>query len=297
MNLLVQHGVRFRLLALVLVLVCPSRAAAHHLLEESGFGWLAPRSFVGMEFQTAGFDLEAGSGRWEVASPSAEYAITQRVSVSGRVPFARIAYDDGRRVSGLSDMNLGVRGVVLANGHGSMLLSAGVEFELPTGDKDNGLGHGAYEASPFVATAMTPRPDFIFEAAIANHFSTSDYEEHVEPASASRSHSEPAPPPQYHGGHDEGGELHGSVIAPHHDRELFTRVAATYIHGRAYVSGGVDVAVILGESADDPWVARTGVGILLGQRWRLAGGVEAPFAGERRSELASRVSLTRLFNR
>ncbi|HEY7817099.1 MAG TPA: hypothetical protein VIG29_02690, partial [Vicinamibacteria bacterium] len=218
---------------------------AHHLLEESGFAWLSPRSFAGLEIETASFDLEMGSGRWTTAAASMEYALSRRWSVSARVPFAHIDYDDGGRATGLGDANLGVRAALLTSDHGSWLLNTGVELELPTGASEEGLGSGGYEASPFISAAIAPRRNLIVEAAMAEgvHLGDGNESQSYSTGAAKSSGSRAAGPQGHEGHHEAENPLHGSVLAPHHEHELLARLSATYsIRGRAYVSGGLNVS-------------------------------------------------------
>jgi hypothetical protein len=290
--------------ASLILLLIAARAWAHHPTAESGLAWLAPRSFVEVEVETASFDLEKGSGQWSATTATIEAAFARRWSASVVLPFATIDYDDRQRATGLSDMTLGLRVMLAASEHGAMQLAAGVGLELPSGSEDDGLSGGHLEGSPYIAAAFSPGAHLILDGSLAAHLSIEEGDATRRLTSSRLSSlgspdAHAAPGPMGHGdGHD--GErgisgLHGSVIAPHHDHEIAPRLSATVVLGRAYLAGGLDAAFALGENGET-WRARSGVGVLVAPTWRMAAGVDMHLGGERRSGTNARFSITRLMD-
>jgi hypothetical protein len=150
---------------------------------------------------------------------------------------------------------------LVATQHGGLLLSAGVSFELPTGSEKKGLGAGHFEISPFVTASSAPVNNLVLYGLLADRISAG-------------SHGDPAEAP---------GEVHGSVLAPHSDHELTTRLGAAYVRGPAYLSGGIEyVEVFVPSLAAGPVVLRGELGILFQSELRLAFGFDAPVASPHR---------------
>src|SRR5207244_225601 len=81
-----------------------------------------------------------------------------RLSVRLGVPLAHVAYDGGRDVRGVGDVELAAK-MRLAGcgcGCGEWIVSAGAAVAAPTGRAADGLGSGHVELAPFVAAAIRP---------------------------------------------------------------------------------------------------------------------------------------------
>ncbi len=250
-------SVGIKRLALLFFLLLAARARAHHIVSEYGIAFVEPSSIAEVDTQAAEFRLGDRSGHWQLVALSLEYAVTPRLSFSGRLPFARIRYDAGSTEYGPGDAEVAAKVGLVATQHGGLLLSAGASFELPTGSEKKGLGAGHFEISPFVTASSAPVNNLVLYGVLADRISTGSAE---------------AP-----------GEAHGSVLAPHSDHELTTRLGAAYVRGPAYLSGGIEyVEVFVPSLAAGPLVLRGEFGILFQSELRLAFGFDAPVAGPHR---------------
>jgi hypothetical protein len=261
---------RFGLLFFILI---AARARAHHVVSEYGIAFVEPRSVAELDPQAAEFRLGDRSGQWQLVALSLEYAVTPRLSISGRLPFARIRYNGGSTEYGPGDAEVGAKVAIVATQHGGLLLSAGASLELPTGSEAKGLGAGHFELSPFITASSMPIDHLVLYGLVADRISVGTHEES-----------------------QTQGEVHGSVLAPHSDHELSSRLGAAYVGGPAYLSAGLEyVEVFAPRLAAGPLVARGEIGIVFKPRARVALALDAPFAGPHRYEWRARLGLALLF--
>jgi hypothetical protein len=264
-------------LGAVLIAFLPAlpAAQAHHVVSDYGIASIEPTSVAEVGVEAAVFDHGDRSGNWQTISPAVEVAFANRFSVTARVPIARVRHDGGDEVYGLGDADVGVKLRLHATSHGELIVSAGLGVELPTGDDETGLGSGHVELTPFVAASTAMKlgdsNELVIFGLLSDRFSI---------ASA----------------HTHDGTTAGSVLAPHADHELFVRAAAAWVHGRHYVSAGIDgVAVLDAGVGAGPWLARFEAGRRIGDAFRLAAGIDVPFAGEERIDFSGRVAMAWMF--
>jgi hypothetical protein len=259
---------------LLFFVLLASRAGAHHIVSEYGIAFVEPTSVAEFDIQAAEFRLGDRSGHWQLVALSLEYALTPRLSLSGHLPFGRIRYDGGSTEYGPGDAEVGAKVSLVATQHGGLLLSAGASFELPTGSEVKGLGAGHFEISPFVTASSALVNNLVLYGLLADRISAGSHADSVE-----------AP-----------GEVHGSVLAPHSDHELTTRLGAAYVRGPAYLSAGVEyVEVFVPSLAAGPLVLRGELGILFLSELRLALGFDVPAAGPHRYEWRRRLGIAWFF--
>ncbi|MEZ4460935.1 MAG: hypothetical protein R3E66_14660 [bacterium] len=135
-----------RLLAAAAVL-SPMTAHAHHPVSEAGAAWVEPSGYVETAVDAAAFDFGAREqGHWQVLTTRAEVPILEQWSVSASIPIAYLRFTDGRGAVGLSDIELSTRVLLHASQHGGFIASAVVGTTLPTGEPNDALGAGHFEA-------------------------------------------------------------------------------------------------------------------------------------------------------
>jgi hypothetical protein len=195
------------------------------VVSEAGISWVEPVSVVEVSAEASRFDRGNGfSGNWQVLTLAAEWRALDALSLSLRLPMAHLSLDDGRRVIGLSDIELSAKYRVFATPHGGFIASAGVGTALPTGVAADGLGAGHFEISPFVAVSSAPTDWLIVYGAAIDKISLG---QNVETMTL-----------------DERAG-HGSVIAPHEPHELDTRLGVAMLPADSvYVSARIDHTVV-----------------------------------------------------
>jgi len=253
-------------------MLIPSASSAHHVVSDSGIAWVEPLSVVDVELSAASFDLGAGRrGSWQTMAVTGQFALGPRLSLSARAPWAFVQFDDGRKVLGLGDMEVGAKGLIYATEHGEFILSAGVGMELPTGVERVELGSGHVEVSPYLAVSSQFAPRFLMFGLVSGRRAIT---------------GEPAPTPE-----ELGGRIaHGSVLGPHGAAEVFGRLGVAFVEPeRYYVSAGVDAVVMAEDPRRGPWVWRGEVGWNVSDRVRIAAGVGGRLAGEARLGVKGRV--------
>ena len=83
-----------------------------------------------------------------------ERRLGRRGHVELRVPFESVSAA-GRRRSGLGDLTLAGKYVVNTDRAMTRITTVGLEVSLPTGDEDDGLGHGTTVFEPYLAFGTT----------------------------------------------------------------------------------------------------------------------------------------------
>jgi hypothetical protein len=261
-----------RIAPAALALLLPWAALAHHAVTEFGIARVEPRSRLSVEAQTAGFNLSPRRGNWQTVVLVGEYAMAPWLSMSGRVPFARVAYSGGGTVYGFGDIELATRVRLFATEHGGFILSLGLGVEIPVGDGDRGLGSGHFGLAPFVAASMSPLTNLVLFGIVSPVASLGEHHHHS------------------HGGDDVVPNV--SVLAPHDQTELTGRAGAGYLLGRGYVSAGMDGAQPLGEAMlGANLTGRAEAGLIVQDGLRLALGLGVPIAGARRFDWRLRLEL------
>ena len=246
-------------------------ASAHHPVSESGVASVSPSTVAELGFQVASFDLGDESGTWEALNVGLEVGLGRRVSVGARLPVARVAYDDGHTVAGIGDTELSVKVAPLLDPHDRFNLSLGLGVELPTGDEDDGLSGGHVELTPFVTAASAlvhGRVTWVFVGLVGARLSLAGDDE---PTTTTKPHS------------GEGSSaVHGAVIAPHADREMWARASAALLVGRWFGAVGLEGVQVLDDVSFGPLVTRVEAGVNLAERWRFAVSVDTTVAGDAR---------------
>src|SRR5712692_6152081 len=110
-------SVGIKRLALLFFVLLASRARAHHIVSEYGIAFVEPSSIAEVDTQAAEFRLGDRSGHWQLVALSLEYAVTPRLSFSGRLPFARIRYDAGSTEYGPGDAEVAAKVGLVATQH------------------------------------------------------------------------------------------------------------------------------------------------------------------------------------
>ena len=83
-----------------------------------------------------------------------ERRLGRRGHVEMRVPFESVSVAGDRR-SGLADVKLAAKYVVSTDRAMTRITTVGLEVSLPTGDEDDGLGHGTTVFEPYLAFGTT----------------------------------------------------------------------------------------------------------------------------------------------
>lgn len=262
------------LLAALCVLGLGSAAWAHHVVSSSGVAWVEPVTVLEAELQAATFDFGAGRrGTWQSMALRAEVAVLPRLSVSARVPWSWVRFEDGRQSVGLADMELGARVGLVSTEHGELLLSAGLGAELPTGTEQLELGNGHVELSPFVVASSQLAPRWVLTGVLSWRSALGG----GAPSDSQRS-------------------AHGAVIGPHSGQELASRLDLAWVHqGRWYLSGGAEAVVMVDAPADGPVVPRVELGFLPTEGVRVALGADLHAWGEARQGARGRLGLAWIF--
>lgn len=87
------------------------------------------------------YSIKKGAEGTEMeVSAEFEFAFTRRIGLVVEAPYAFIDPDEGQRESGVGDIAIAPRFLLVE--YDRFLLSANVEFTFPTGDDHNGLGSG-----------------------------------------------------------------------------------------------------------------------------------------------------------
>lgn len=264
MTLFSKNTSRRSLQALGLVITLLSLqgvAAAHHVVSEAGIAWVEPLDVIQLEVESARFELDDnfGQGRWWSTSLMMEYAIWQRFSLMARAPLVSVAFDDGRRATGLGDMDVSLKGLLWADKHGLFIVSSGVGVELPTGSVSAALGSGHVEISPYLTLSSNPKPWLVLNSLVQHRSSITPETS----ATVESSHQ-------------------GSPLAVHAPHELLTRLNLTLLRSsqRVYVTSGFDYIHVWKDvepALGDALLLRGEVGYFSQpRRWRVALRAETP---------------------
>ena len=148
---------RSALSAVWLTFVClPVVASAHHTVSEFGISWAEPVTVLEGSMEWAGFDRDGESGQYWVNYSLLEYALSDDFSISARTAFVSVFLDDEAARFGLGDSEVGAKYEVYETEHGELLVSVGLNLELPTGDAGQELSSGHFELSPFITLSTAP---------------------------------------------------------------------------------------------------------------------------------------------
>ncbi|MEW6145572.1 MAG: hypothetical protein AB1598_11195 [Thermodesulfobacteriota bacterium] len=81
-----------------------------------------------------------------------EYAFTRNISIEADIPYTFINPDEGKDVSHFNTIDIGVKLATFILEEYGVLLGGGLEFGLPTGDDDKGIGSdNIFEIEPFLS--------------------------------------------------------------------------------------------------------------------------------------------------
>lgn len=264
-----------RLLALLAVLLPPTLASAHHVISDFGLNTVAPRTSVELSAEVTRFEAGGRDGTWVALAPRLELDVARRVSFFSRLPAAHIRFSDGEERSGVGDTEVGVKAQLVATQHGELIVSAGLGAELPTGDAARGLGGGHVELDPFLGVSSAHGGvlggELVLSGLVAGRLSLAS-------------------------GHAHGGEAPASILAPHRERELASRLQLSWVRGRGYASLGAEVVTVLsGGDTLGPVTVLSEIGYRAGDHLRIAVGIDAAAAGEARYDARGRTALTWIF--
>jgi hypothetical protein len=132
----------------VAALLCGGPALAHHTSAPTGRSIeLTSRApAASLRLSALGTGLSAGGELYSLELDG-QVGFAERFVARLRAPFHYLAHH-GEEQMGPGDMTLGGEVLFVA---GRLRLSVGSDLELPTGDADTGLGHGALTLAPLVA--------------------------------------------------------------------------------------------------------------------------------------------------
>lgn len=260
---------------LALLLLYPVEAHTHHVVSETGIAWAEPVSVVELDTQAASFDLGAQKrGRWQTMALRMQMAPTNWFSLSLRVPFSAIQFEDGRQALGLGDIETALQVRLFASPHGGLIASAGIGAELPTGVEEDQLGSGHVELTPYIIASTQPLKHLILTTVISYRTAITGETEHQDGPRAAT----------------------GSVLAPHSPRELSTRLDVAWVEEQSwYASAGVEAIFMIAQQQPNPLHGRLEIGWLPSTRWRLALGFERHLRGEPRMRWKGKMNLAWLF--
>ena len=262
--------------SLVLILMSVSTDAfSHHVVSETGIAWAEPVSVLELDTQAASFDLgPRNKGRWQTMALRLQMAPLSWFSVSLRVPFSAIQFEDGRQALGLGDLEAALQVRLFASPHGGLIASAGVGAELPTGVEEDQLGSGHVELTPYLIASTQPLDHVILTSVLSYRTAITGEPQHQNSARAAT----------------------GSVLAPHSAQEFSARLDAAWVEEqRWYASAGVEAILMIAQDQPNPIHGRLEVGWLPDTRWRLALGVERHLRGESRMRWKGKMNLAWLF--
>ena len=81
-----------------------------------------------------------------------EYAFTRNISIEADIPYTFINPDEGNNVNHFNTVDIGVKLATFVLEDYGILLGGGLEFGLPTGDDDKGIGSdNIWEIEPFLS--------------------------------------------------------------------------------------------------------------------------------------------------
>jgi hypothetical protein len=81
-----------------------------------------------------------------------EYAFTRNISIEADIPYTFINPDEGKDTSHFNTVDIGVKLATFILEEYGVLLGGGLEFGLPTGDDDKGIGSdNIFEIEPFLS--------------------------------------------------------------------------------------------------------------------------------------------------
>jgi hypothetical protein len=238
------------------------------VVAEQGIAPVLPRTVAGLHVSAASFDSGSGSGSWQALTPHVEWQAFEWLSLFTAIPLAQVRFDGGRTANGPGDLALSLKARLVATPHGGLLLSAGLGVELPTGDGDQGLGGGHVELAPFaiVSTVLHERGGLVVLG-----YGLSSLRFAVDGGGHSHTHAGSA-----------AGHSHGSVLAPHGQRELFSRAMLAVSLGGSHLSLGGEGAAPLWNDGSHQLAARAEIGQVLAEKLHLTASAAATVVGEQR---------------
>ncbi|MCI0480269.1 MAG: hypothetical protein L0213_01625, partial [Candidatus Dadabacteria bacterium] len=81
-----------------------------------------------------------------------EYAFTRNISIEADIPYTFINPDEGKDVNHFNNIEIGVKLATFFLEEYGILLGGGLEFSLPTGDHEKGIGSdNIFEVEPFLS--------------------------------------------------------------------------------------------------------------------------------------------------
>ena len=266
-----------RLTPVVLFVLCRASVAhAHHVVGELGVAPVLPQTVLSLEVGGASFDVGHTRGAWESLTPQVEWNLARRFSLFAALPVARVTIDGAASAMGAGDLSVSGKVLLFETPHGGLLLSAGLGIELPTGSASRHLGSGHAELTPFAllssALASAGPVELLLHGQLAPRITL-----------GGSTHAG--------GGHDHS-HAHGSLLAPHADRELAGRMMLAVAAPMAGIYFAAGASAAIPSDGSNPFVApalETGLALERGLRLSLA--AETAVAGERRFGTRGRASV------
>jgi len=259
----------------------PRAAGAHHVVTEHGIASIMPQTVASLDFYAVTFDAGGRKGRWEALTPSFEWHAFGPLSLFASLPIAHVRPDGGDSASGIGDLSLSAKVSFFETPHGGLLASAGLGVELPTGDKDDGLGSGHVGLAPFLGASSAflslGNVDLVAYGLTSLRASLGEGGHHH--ADAANAHAHPQ----------------GSVLAPHAEREVYGRAMLAAVFASVYLAGGAEGTAVLQGQGQGHVGARGEIGWKTTEALRLFLGADALVAGERRYGVRGRAGVAWMF--
>jgi len=256
-----------KLVTFLLALLLPSSGVAHHVVSEHGIATVEPMTSIETTFEYGSFGFGAQTGNWQEFSLRGEFAVHDRLSLSVRMPWAHIDFDDGRRVVGVGDIEASALVELYASEHGGFVASAGIGTAAPTGEVLDGLGAGHFELAPFIVASTNPLGWLVLDALVVDKIGLGSVEK------------------------DLG--VHGGIVSPHSDHELTSRLGASIVVDALYVRTALEHDLVY--AGRDSTEARAEVGWAEPGAWRISVGTSLPVAGDERSRWRTSIAFANQF--
>ena len=222
-------------------------AWGHHPTSGYGLNAAAPQTFLELDTQLARYPMEIDGfgGGWQSFTLRGEWMASSNLSMAGNLPLVRVAPEEGASRLGLGDVEFSAKWGILRPKHGVGHLSIGLGIETPTGSSDDRLGSGHFELSPFLSFNAEIAPKWVLFGRLAAQITLSFHDDgHDDAGDTHHDHGDQglmgstAQGTQAHT-HDVSSKssTHGSIIAPHADRELNAQLGIAYsLEETGYVS-------------------------------------------------------------
>ena len=288
-------------LLMVFMTLLPSDALGHHTSHVStsmgalGHGTANAdgklSNWIRLDLESAHFERELSTGSWRTLSFAGAWAPLDWLALTVNAPLTWLNYREtagnstvdllnagslsAQRELGPSDMEFGILFRAFRTTDGVFTLLAGLSAELPTGSPDERLGAGHVELLPSLELITQLSPSLSLSAQARYTLSLEG------------------------DGHSHSGEetpvaaTHGSLVTPHGEQEVITRLELDWLQDFGYLGAGAEVVYgIHGPEGLTGVHAHGVVGITLNETVLFTGGITLPFNDSDREEWKMHFGLT-----